>query len=86
MAAICRELEGTAVTPPSKDTVPVYTTEVGTTPTWRAYDLDCPFDGLPVEGYGLVIEQKSESRAAYWIDSVHFTPQWRVHIGPGDRR
>jgi len=51
---------------------PVFTTEYDAGPEWKQFTLDCPFDGMPVEGYTLTVT----GDARFWVDSIEFVPQW----------
>jgi hypothetical protein len=51
---------------------PVYTAEFDAAAGWKQFTVDCPFDGMPVEGYTLTIT----GNAALWVDTIRFEPQW----------
>lgn len=55
---------------------PSYSREAQVATEWRELTLDCPFDGVPVEGYDLVISVPDDE-ATVWLDDVKFTPQWK---------
>jgi len=56
--------------------LPSYSLEAEVATEWQEFTLDCPFDGVPVEGYDLVISVLSDE-ATCWVDDVKFTPQWK---------
>jgi len=55
---------------------PVYTMTPQLGAEWKEYTLDCPFDGMPIEGYTLSIAPTGGA-ATYWLDTISFTPQWK---------
>ena len=63
--------------PPADAKPPVFTVTAEVGPEWREVTLDCPFDGVPVEGYNLTAAAPKGATATWWLDSVRFVPQWR---------
>ena len=55
---------------------PAYEAAVDVSEQWELVTLDCPFDGMPVEGYDLHITQPGGG-ATYWIDTIGFEPKWK---------
>jgi len=52
---------------------PEYSGEFDVDDQWKRIELDCPYDGMPVEGYSLSIV----GSATYWVDTIWFVPQWK---------
>ena len=57
---------------------PVFAARAPVTTVWKELRVDCPFTGVPVEGYDLRISCADRDPATYWIDSIAFTPQWQT--------
>jgi len=74
-----RQYAGTPDIKPEDIVLPVFTLDAGVDTEWREFALDCPFDGMPVEGYNLVISQAAGGEAVYWIDTIGFEPQWKAN-------
>jgi len=52
---------------------PVYSSDFNVDANWKQFTLDCPYNGMPVEGYTLSIS----GNAICWVDTISFTPQWK---------
>jgi len=52
---------------------PEYSGEFDVDNQWKRVTLDCPYDGMPVEGYSLTIT----GNATFWVDTIWFEPQWK---------
>ena len=73
-----RQYADTPAIKPADIKPPVYTLDAEADTQWRRFALDCPFDGMPVEGYNLVVKPAAAGDAAYWIDTIRFEPQWQT--------
>jgi hypothetical protein len=73
-----REYAGAPDIKPEDIKPPVYTLDAEVDTQWREFALDCVFDGMPVEGYNLVISEAAGGDAVYWIDTIAFEPQWKA--------
>ena len=62
---------------PDRQDLPKFTLEARLGPKWTEHVLDCPFNGVPVEGYDLTIRQSPDTQAAWWVDTVKFEPIWQ---------
>ena len=74
---IRRQYPGAAAIKHADIQQPVFTLDAPVDSQWREFSLDCPFDGMPVEGYNLHITQAAGGDAVYWIDTIGFEPLWQ---------
>ena len=71
------DVKGAAHLPPDAKP-PVFTCKAAVTKVWQELRIDCPFTGIPVEGYNLRISFTDGDTATYWIDSIAFSAQWQA--------
>jgi hypothetical protein len=63
--------------PAADMSIPSYLLEAKTNDQWQKYTLECPYNGIALEGYYLSIDFPVDKDFTFWLDNVEFIPEWK---------
>jgi surface protein len=75
--AIMKNMPG-ALHGADKGELPLYSKIISCKNAWQKYEIDCPYNGRPVEGYQLEFVFPKDNKATYWVDNISFIPIWKL--------
>lgn len=75
--SLLKTFPGSLPVPPADAKPASYSIEAAATTDWQEFIVECPWDGVAVDGYNLIVSLPKDSDTQLWVDDVRFTPEWR---------